>query len=120
MRRGAAGLTFPAVRAVVQEIFTALLFAQKPRYMRWMEKEQRGKDFLDDRAHGREGQTGGPTAHALALDVGVRDGREDDMMLPAGIAPALEMIEPQFGFEVLILPFDRPALGCEGHQRAGR
>jgi SRSO17 transposase len=38
MRRGAAGLTFPAVRAVVQEIFTALLFAQKPRYMHWMEQ----------------------------------------------------------------------------------
>ena len=31
-------LTFPAVRAVVQEIFTALLFAQKPRYMHWMEQ----------------------------------------------------------------------------------
>jgi SRSO17 transposase len=30
MRRGAA--------AVVQEIFTALLFAQKPRYMHWMEQ----------------------------------------------------------------------------------
>jgi SRSO17 transposase len=38
MRRGAAGLTFPAVRAIVQEIFTALLFAQKPRYMHWMEQ----------------------------------------------------------------------------------
>jgi SRSO17 transposase len=38
MRRGAAGLTFPAVRGVVQEIFTALLFAQKPRYMHWMEQ----------------------------------------------------------------------------------
>jgi SRSO17 transposase len=38
MRRGAAGLTFPAVRAVVQEIFTALLFAAKPRYMHWMEQ----------------------------------------------------------------------------------
>jgi SRSO17 transposase len=38
MRHGAAGLTFPAVRAVVQEIFTALLFAQKPRYMHWMEQ----------------------------------------------------------------------------------
>ena len=38
MRRGAAGLTFPAVHAVVQEIFTALLFAQKPRYMHWMEQ----------------------------------------------------------------------------------
>ena len=36
MRRGAAGLTFPAVRAIVQEIFTALLFAAKPRYMHWM------------------------------------------------------------------------------------
>jgi len=38
MRRGAVGLTFPAVRAVVQEIFTALLFAEKPRYMHWMEQ----------------------------------------------------------------------------------
>jgi SRSO17 transposase len=38
LRRGNAGLTFPAVRAVVQEIFTALLFAQKPRYMHWMEQ----------------------------------------------------------------------------------
>jgi SRSO17 transposase len=38
MGRGAAGLTFPAVRAVVQEIFTALLFAHKPRYMHWMEQ----------------------------------------------------------------------------------
>ena len=41
MRRGAAGLTFPAVRAVVQEIFTALLFAAKPRYMHWMEQAKR-------------------------------------------------------------------------------
>ena len=38
MRRGAVGLTFPAVRAIVQEIFTALLFAAKPRYMQWMEQ----------------------------------------------------------------------------------
>jgi SRSO17 transposase len=41
MRRGSAGLTFPAVRAIVQEIFTALLFAQKPRYMHWMEQAKR-------------------------------------------------------------------------------
>jgi SRSO17 transposase len=40
-RRGAATLTFPAVRAIVQEIFTALLFAQKPRYMQWMEQAKR-------------------------------------------------------------------------------
>jgi SRSO17 transposase len=41
MRHGAAGLTFPAVRAIVQEIFTALLFAAKPRYMHWMEQAKR-------------------------------------------------------------------------------
>jgi SRSO17 transposase len=41
MRRGSSGLTFPAVRAIVQEIFTALLFAAKPRYMHWMEEAKR-------------------------------------------------------------------------------
>ena len=41
MRRGAAGLTFPAVRAIVQEIFSALLFAAKPRHMHWMEQAKR-------------------------------------------------------------------------------
>jgi hypothetical protein len=34
-------LTLPAVRAIVQEIFTALLFAAKPRYMHWMEQAKR-------------------------------------------------------------------------------
>jgi SRSO17 transposase len=34
-------LTFPAARAIVQEIFTALLFAAKPRYMHWMEQAKR-------------------------------------------------------------------------------
>jgi len=29
-----AGLTFPAVRAIVQEIFTAYLFAQRPQYLK--------------------------------------------------------------------------------------
>jgi SRSO17 transposase len=41
MRREATGLSFPAVRAIVQEIFTALLFAAKPRYMHWMEQAKR-------------------------------------------------------------------------------
>jgi hypothetical protein len=35
-------LTFPQVRALVQEIFTALLFISRPRYMHWMKPaEQR-------------------------------------------------------------------------------
>jgi hypothetical protein len=35
-------LTFPQVRAFVQEIFTGLLFISRPQYMRWMKQaEQR-------------------------------------------------------------------------------
>jgi SRSO17 transposase len=41
MRRTNGGLTFPAVRAIIQEIFTALLFAAKPRYMHWMQEAKR-------------------------------------------------------------------------------
>lgn len=41
-RRTAPHLTFPQVRAFVQEIFTGLLFISRPRYMHWMkEAEQR-------------------------------------------------------------------------------
>lgn len=33
-------LTFPAVRAIVQEIFTGLLFISRPRYMAWMKQAE--------------------------------------------------------------------------------
>lgn len=33
-------LTFPAVRAIVQEIFTGLLFASRPIYMKWLSDAQ--------------------------------------------------------------------------------
>lgn len=36
-QRGGSRLTFPAVRAVVQEIFTAYLFAQRPHYLKRIE-----------------------------------------------------------------------------------
>ncbi len=40
--RAGPRLTFPQVRAFVQEIFTGLLFISRPRYMRWMKQaEQR-------------------------------------------------------------------------------
>lgn len=35
--RGHAGLTFPQIRAIVQEIFTAYLFAQRPHYLKRIE-----------------------------------------------------------------------------------
>jgi SRSO17 transposase len=31
-----AALTFPAIRAIVQEVFTGLLFASRPRYLKWL------------------------------------------------------------------------------------
>ena len=33
-------LTFPAIRAIVQEVFTGLLFASRPRYLQWMHHAQ--------------------------------------------------------------------------------
>ncbi len=36
-RRHHATLTFPAVKAIVQEIFTAYLFAQRPGYLKRIE-----------------------------------------------------------------------------------
>jgi SRSO17 transposase len=40
--RDGPSLTFPQVRAFVQEIFTGLLFISRPQYMRWMKQaEQR-------------------------------------------------------------------------------
>jgi hypothetical protein len=73
-------------------------------------KQQRGEDFLHDRAHGWKRQSGSAAAHALALDVRVGDRREHDVMLPSGVGPPFEVIESQLGLEFLILLFDRPPL----------
>ena len=41
MRRGTdPSLTFPGIRAIVQEIFTALLFAQQPNYFKRIQELQ--------------------------------------------------------------------------------
>lgn len=38
--RADPALTFPAVRAIVQEVFTGLLFASRPTYMKWLNEAQ--------------------------------------------------------------------------------
>ena len=38
--RADPALTFPAIRAIVQEVFTGLLFASRPRYMKWLNDAQ--------------------------------------------------------------------------------
>ena len=66
-------------------------------------KQQCGEDLLHDGPYRRKHQPGGAPAHAFALDVRVRDRRQDDMVLPAGIAPALEVVEAQLSLEYLVL-----------------
>jgi SRSO17 transposase len=39
-------LTFPAIRAIVQEVFTGLLFASRPRYLEWMHRAKQRLEQL--------------------------------------------------------------------------
>ncbi len=75
-------------------------------------KEERGEDFLDDGARLRKGQPG-ERPSALGLQEVVRDGREDDVMVPAGKRAAFEMIQPEVGLRLAILLLDGPPLMCE-------
>jgi hypothetical protein len=62
----------------------------------------------------------GETCHAgprsLALDARACHDRPDEVLGPTGIHRPLGVVEPQCGFEFLILPFDHPARVCQGHQ----
>jgi SRSO17 transposase len=40
-KRAGPQLTLPAIRAVIQEIFTGLLFLARPKYMKWLAEGQR-------------------------------------------------------------------------------
>ena len=42
------------------------------------------------------------------------------MVLPARIRPALEVVEAEFDFQILVLLLDRPSLMRGAHQRAQR
>ena len=47
-------------------------------------------------------------------------GRQHDMMVPAGITPAFEVIEPELAFQFLVLLLDRPALMGQARERPER
>jgi len=61
---------------------------------------------------------GRSTAFELEKDEG--DGREDGVMVPAGIGTPFEMVPAEFVFEFAILLLDRPAAAGQGHQRLER
>ena len=92
--------------------------------LRAADKQQPREDLLDERADLRKRQPRSlARAQAFGLEKRVGDRADDHVMLPARIRPALEMIEAEFGFEVLIVLFDGPALMRQPHelwQRGGR
>ena len=74
-------------------------------------KQQSGEDLLDEGSRLREDERRslvGAPPFALHKRVGDRTDRQ--VVLPAGLRASFEMVEPQFGCEVLVTLFDRPAV----------
>ena len=75
------------------------------------------------RTTGSVGRGPGGGARAFDLEEGERDGREHDVMRPALIGAAFEVIEAEIVLELAILLFDGPAAPRERDQvdeRRGR
>src|SRR4051794_24719886 len=87
-----------------------------PHVLRATDKQQSREDLLYEGAHLRKGQAralAGP--HPLPLEERVGDGTDHHVVLPARIGAALEVVESQAGFEILVVLFDRPALMRQPH-----
>ena len=102
-----------------------LLGCSHPAHVLWAaDQQQPGKDFLYEGSRLRKCQPRPfAWAHSFGLEKRIGDRADRHVMLPAGIRPALEMIEAQFGFEVLVVLLDGPALMRQSHelrQRGGR
>ena len=84
-------------------------FLEPREIPRMSRKQEPGKDLLHDGADRLEGH-GRFVIDPLLLEEGIRDGAQHDVTVPTGIGAALEVVEPQFGFQLLVLLFDGPAL----------
>ena len=72
--------------------------------VRLLRQQQGRENLLHNGSNAGEGKgLVGTATLPLPLEERVRDGREHDMMLPAGIRAPFEMIEAEFGLELLIL-----------------
>src|SRR6266540_3564813 len=81
---------------------------------------QRGEDFADECAHHRKRQRLAARVAALLLKKRVCDGRENDVSIPARKGSALEVVEAEFVFELLILLLDGPSLVRNPHESLQR
>ena len=71
------------------------------------DKEQARKDLLYERADLRKRQVWSVAwPHPFGLKKRIGDRADHLMVLPSGIRPTFEVIEPEFGFEILVVLFD--------------
>ena len=81
------------------------------------DKEESRKDLLYEGARLRKRERGAWTsAPPFGLEKGVGDRADHHVMLPSRIAPAFEVIDAEFGLEVLVVLFDRPAVMGQPHE----
>ena len=77
-----------------------------------MDDVEQAQDFADPPAH--DGQRGrGPSGRRVRLEKGERHRGEDDVMRPALIGAAFEVIEAEVVLQLAILLFDRPPAPSE-------
>ena len=79
-----------------------------------------GQDLLNHGADSGQRQLRLSTATPCVLQKTVRDGRQDDVALPAWLAPAFDVVERGFVLQFLIRLFDRLALVRELHEGTHR
>ena len=78
--------------------------------MRSRHEEMRREDLGDHRARDGQRRQARAGAAPFVLQPGVRQGGQHDVAMPADKRAALEVIEPELVFQLLVLLFDRPAL----------
>src|SRR6266542_2518040 len=95
-----------------------LLGFSHPAHVVWAADQQKPrKDFLYEGSRLRKRQARSRAwAQPLGLEKRIRDRADRQVMLPAWVRPALEMIEAQFGFEVLVMLLDGPPLMRQPHE----
>src|SRR5215212_2623535 len=96
-------------------------FLHPAHVLRTADKQQPGKDFLYEGTRLRKRKAwSNARAPAFGLQKRVGDGADRHVVLPARIRAAFEMIEPEFGLQVLVMLFDRPAVMRQSHERLER
>src|SRR5687768_11151374 len=75
------------------------------------DKQQPRKDLLYEGAHLRKREPWSlARSHPFALHEAIGDGADHHVVLPARIRASFEVVEPEFGLEVLVMLFDRAAM----------